>query len=119
METFIYNWYLIVAVLALVAVVALYIMQYFKKPTADQIAQIKQWLMYAVLAAEKELGSGTGALKLRYVYDLFVSRWGWIAEVIKFETFSGWVDDALEQVEQWLKEDVAIAAYVQDSTLEE
>ena len=33
---------------------------------------VKEWLLWAVTQAEQYLGSGTGALKLRYVYDLAV-----------------------------------------------
>ena len=47
---------------------------------------------------EKEFGSGTGKIKLRYVYDMFIVRFPWMAQVITFETFSGLVDKALEEM---------------------
>lgn len=57
--------------------------------------KIKHWLVWAVSEAESELGSGTGKLKLRYVYDLFVSKFSFISTFITFDVFSIWVDEAL------------------------
>ena len=63
-------------------------------------ANAKEWLKWAVLQAEKALGSGTGQAKLRMVYDLFVEQFPWFATFISFTTFSSWVDEALV----WLKD---------------
>ena len=62
--------------------------------------------------AEKELGSGTGQLKLRQVYDLFVQRFPAVAAVISFDTFSGWVDEALEQMREMLEQNQNVQKYV-------
>ena len=67
--------------------------------------------------AEKELGSGTGQLKLRQVYDLFVQRFPAVAAVISFDTFSGWVDEALEQMREMLAKNEQVAAYVENCFL--
>lgn len=56
----------------------------------------KNWLVWAVSEAEGLLGSGTGQLKLRYVYDLAVARFPMIAKMIPFGTFGKMVDAALE-----------------------
>lgn len=55
----------------------------------------KEWLVWAVAEAEKVLGSGTGQLKLRYVYDLAVARFPIMAKVMPFNMFSKMVDAAL------------------------
>lgn len=55
----------------------------------------KEWLVWAVAEAEKVLGSGTGQLKLRYVYDLAVVRFPIISKVMPFGMFSKMVDAAL------------------------
>lgn len=60
----------------------------------------KEWLKYAVCVAEEELGSGTGQLKLRMVYDMFVEKFPALASVLPFNIFSKWVDLALE----WMRE---------------
>ena len=61
-----------------------------------------------VTEAEKELGSGTGQLKLRYVYDLFLQRFPAVAKRISFETFSYWVDRALIDMREMLSKNKAI-----------
>ena len=111
MEFFVNYWYiiLVLAVLATVAVVTA--VRFAKQPRDKQVAAVKEWLLVAVLEAERQFGSGTGKLKLRTVYDLFVARFPWMARVVSFDTFAQWVDEALDTVEAWLK-DKKIAEYV-------
>lgn len=85
-------------------------------PTKAQINKVREWLLYAVTMAEKDLGGGTGKLKLRQVYDLFVQRFPWVAKVITFEYFSSLVDEALEQMHAMLDTNTAVAALVQGET---
>lgn len=85
----------------------------FIKMTREQkIANLKQWLKYAVVMAEKTLGSGTGQLKLRYVYNTAVNKFPWIVSVVNFETFSLWVDEALKWMEQQMISNNAINTFV-------
>lgn len=56
----------------------------------------ENWLIWAVSQAEKELGSGTGKLKLRCVYDLAIARFPILAKFIPFAIFSRLVDLALD-----------------------
>lgn len=111
MEFIINNWYIILASVAMGAVGGVLAYKFFNQPSSKQVAKVKEWLLLAVLEAEKQFGSGTGQLKLRSVYDLFVSRFPWVAKIVSFSTFSSWVDEALDKVEDWLKED-AVAEYV-------
>ena len=106
------NYAVIIAIIALVVAAVVSAVVFFKMPTEKQIAAVKEWLLYAVTQAEKELGGGTGQLKLRYVYDLFISKFPW-ASFIKFETFSGWVDEALEEMKHLLSTNDKVAAYVE------
>ena len=64
----------------------------------QQLNKVKAWLLFAVVEAEKELGSKTGYLKLRYVYNLFVSKFKVLSYIISFETFSELVDEALDSM---------------------
>lgn len=114
MEFIVENWYMIAAAIVLLCVAIWLVVKFFRRPSGEQVAKVKEWLLYAVVAAEKEFGGGTGQLKLRSVYDLFVSRFGWIAQVIPFATFSGWVDEALTTAEGWLRDNAAIANYVRN-----
>lgn len=103
MKLIIDNWYLFLGALAIGALIGSRIYGFMIQPSYDQIEQIKEWLKYAVVMAEKALGSGTGQLKLRYVYDLFVTRFPSFAKVITFDQFDGYVSEALE----WLNSQLA------------
>lgn len=107
------NWFLIVALAAGAGSIAYAIYKFAGLPTKQQVANIKEWLLLAVTNAEKELGGGgTGQLKLRYVYDLFVNKYPVAAKAIPFETFSTWVDDALEDMKSMLKNNAAAREFV-------
>lgn len=80
----------------------------------NQKAKIKEWLKWAVVEAEKLLGSGTGQLKLRQVYDWFCEQFSFLSAIIPFQVFSAWVDVALETMEKWLSENKQITAYVKN-----
>ena len=112
MEFIVENWYLIVAAIAIGATVGVAIYVFVKKPTSEQLNQVREWLLWAVTEAEKELGGGTGKLKLRQVYDLFVVRFPWIAKVMPFVLFSELVDEALIEMRQLLDTNTAVAEYV-------
>lgn len=112
MEFIVNNWYLIVAFIAAVAAGAVIAVKFFKLPTSAQLAKVKEWLLYAVTMAEKELGGGTGKLKLRYVYDLFLTKFNWLAQVITFEQFSGLVDEALEEMKHLLENNTSMQELV-------
>ena len=114
---FIENWYFIVTAIVMVVMAGVICWNFFKLPTKEQIAKIKEWLLYAVTEAEKELGGGTGQLKLRQVYDLFVQRFPAVAAVVSFDTFSLWVDEALEQMRELLAKNEHAAAYVENCFL--
>jgi len=77
---------------------------------ALQFKSFKQWLLYTVCEAEEFLGSGSGQLKLQYVYNLAVeSKFGFITKIITFGMFSKFVDAALEKMEVMIANSDAIA----------
>lgn len=112
MEFIANNWYIILAACAAVAVIIYLICKFFKLPRETQISKVKEWLLLAVTQAEKELGSGTGQLKLRYVYDKFVTKFPYLVQFIPFETFSAWVDEVLVKFKEMFKTNVAVKQYV-------
>ena len=113
MEFIIDNWYIFVAAICGIIVAVALVMKFFNLPTASQLAKVKEWLLWAVTEAEKDLGGGTGALKLRQVYDLFVTRFPWLAKVISFSLFSTMVDEALEKMREMLKTNQAVKNLVE------
>lgn len=74
--------------------------------------KVKEWLKYAVTMAEKELGTGTGQLKLREVYDWFLQMFPVFGKILPFSIFSRLVDDALVWMREQLSNNNMINAYV-------
>ena len=105
------NWSLLVVIIAAGVVAGISIKHFMGMPTEEQIKNIKEWLLYAVIEAEKDLGGGTGRLKLRLVYDKFVIAFPWAAKVVPFELFSQWVDEVLVTMEQILHNNTNIRVY--------
>ena len=87
---------------------------FFKLSKEKQIEMIKQWLIFIVIEAEKQLGSGTGAVKLRFVYDKFINRFKFMSKLITFETFSQLVDESLKIMREMIQNNPNIAAYIEN-----
>lgn len=113
------NWFVIVALAAVGGSISYAIYSFVKMPSTKQLNKVREWLLYAVTKAEKELGAGTGKIKLRYVYDMFVTRFDWLAKVITFEMFSMMVDEALEQMRSMLEKNEAAQKFVTGEEKEE
>ena len=104
----------IIVALVIVAIALVYgIIWFVKLPKEKKIANIKEWLKYAVVEAERKLGSGTGQLKLRMVYDMAVKQFPFIVQLIPFDIFSKWVDEALDWMRGQLAENKAAQSYVE------
>ena len=107
------NWFLIIVAVAILIVSGYTLYCFVKMPKDSQLKQLREWLLYAVAEAERELGSGTGQLKLRYVYDMFILRFGALAKIISFEAFSLMVDEALDKFKEMLANNTAVANYIE------
>lgn len=88
------------------------VIAFVRQPKSKQIEQIKNWLLYAVAKAEKELGSGTGKIKLRYVYDMFLTKFPLATNFIDFEVFSTLVDQVLVDFEKMLTDNQKLKEYI-------
>lgn len=73
---------------------------------------LQKLLVYICLEAEKRFGSKTGQIKLRYVYDWFMTKFPFMSVLISFEEFSKMVDKALEEMEHLITTNDAIFRYV-------
>ena len=78
----------------------------------NQRKNIKEWLLYAVVEAEKNLGSKTGKIKLRQVYDEFIRTFPIISKIISFNVFSSLVDTSLIEMKKILDSNTTISQYV-------
>lgn len=79
---------------------------------ALQYKNFGEWLVYAVTEAEQCLGSGVGELKLRYVYDLAISKFPIVAKLIPYTTFKKLVDVALIKMKEMIATNGKIADLV-------
>lgn len=105
----------IIIAIGIIAIVgaAAYAIYYFMTLSKDkQIQMVKEWLLLAVIEAEKALGSGTGQVKLRYVYDLFLSKFKYLSLVISFSQFSMLVDNALDTMRDMITNNKQVENYI-------
>lgn len=107
------NWWIWLIAIAAIGVVSYFIYIFFKMPTNEQLKKVKEWLLWAVAEAEKELGSGTGQLKLRYVYDMFIVKFPSLAKIISFKTFSHMVDEVLDEFKKLLNKNDKMKKYIE------
>lgn len=112
------NWAVIVGLIALVTVVILAIRAFMKLPTSAQKEKVRKCLLAWVIQAEKELGGGTGKVKLSTVYGTFVTAFPILKNFISFETFSLWVDDALDEMRKMLEQNENLKQIVEGIQLE-
>lgn len=89
--------------------------KFVKKSREEKIQVVKNWLLYAVAMAEKELGSGTGRIKLGQVYEQFLLVFPQLQRFISFDMFAKLVDDVLIQFQELVEENVTIAAEFTDT----
>ncbi|MEK4025542.1 hypothetical protein [Sporosarcina sp. FSL W7-1283] len=108
MELFIDNWFVLLAFVAAMALTGVLVYTFIKMPTSKQLDKVREWLVFACIQAEIQLGNGTGKVKLRSVYDSFLTKFPWLAKVVSFETFSAMVDEALITVREMLELNTAI-----------
>ena len=116
METFFRYLPVICVFIAMFACAVCAVYSFVTMPKSKQIAALKEWLKWAVIKAEKELGSGTGQLKLREVYNMALNKFPWLMTVLTFEQFSVFVDSALEWMRKQEKQNKALKEYIEGQT---
>ena len=107
------DYYIVIIIAIVVIGLVAAAVNFFRLTKEQQISNIKEWLLVACLEAEKVLGSKTGRIKLRYVYDLFVGRFKFMSYIISFEQFSLLVDEALEEMRGLIDTNDAVKAIVE------
>lgn len=58
MKFIVENWFVIVAIAAVGGSIGYAIYSFVKMPSDKQLNKVREWLLYAVTKAEKELGAG-------------------------------------------------------------
>lgn len=113
MKWLIDNWSFLVVLACAVGVAIVYINKFVHIPNNEQLAKLKQWLLFAVIEAEKQYQGGTGALKLRATYNRFCQVFPSLVPIVSFAVFSELVDEALEQMKHLLETNLDIANYIE------
>ena len=107
------NIAVIVGICCVIGVIGFGIYQFIKLEKDKQLEIAKEWLLLAVVEAEKKLGGGTGQIKLRYVYDMFIEKFKFLALMITFEQFSTMVDMSLDKMRLMLSSNEKLKDYVE------
>ena len=103
---------IILGLIIIGCVIGFSVYNFVKLDKEKKVANVKEWLKWAVTKAEKSLGGGTGQLKLRAVYDLAVSKYPWLLTFVTFEMFDEWVKEALVWMEKQIDTNPAFKEYV-------
>ena len=96
------NWYMIIAALAVCAFGGSFVANFLQKSTEEKLQSVKEWAIYACAIAQAHLGSGTGQLKMRQTYDMFIIRFPDLAKVISYETYKMTAELALTELKKML-----------------
>lgn len=107
---------LVVCIVCACICIILNVRNFKRLPKEEQIIKVKEWLIYAVIMAEKQFGSGTGVLKLRYVYNMFIEKFPELVSLVSFTEFSEWVDQMLEYTRYLLETNLDIKAFVEEDS---
>ena len=111
------NWSIIIAVIAILVVAGVAVYKFLQLPTNAQIEKVKKCLLAWVISAEADLGGGTGKVKLSVVYGYFVTAFPILKNFVSFETFSRWVDEALDIMREMLKENTNLKQVIEGTVL--
>lgn len=106
------NWYAVVVTIVAIAALGYSIYAFLQLSPEQQKEKVRQWLIWAVIRAEAELGGGTGQLKLRKVYEMFIVAFPWLVKAISFKEFSDLVDEALDKMKEMLQNNEKVKEFV-------
>lgn len=106
------NISIVLGIAIIVFIIVNAFLSFIKLPKAQKIADVKEWLKWAVTEAEKAYGTKTGQIKLRKVYDLFLNTFPEMKNYISFSDIDMWVNDALKWFENQLKSNESLYKYV-------
>jgi hypothetical protein len=106
------NWEIFAGVIVFLAGGIAAVHGFFLSPSAEQLAKVSKWLLWAVSEAERALGDGTGKLKLSLVYDKFLKSFPWVSRIVTVQTFERLVDAALEKMREMLEDNPKVVTVI-------
>jgi LPS O-antigen subunit length determinant protein (WzzB/FepE family) len=101
-------WPMLIVAIAIIAMAVVTVIDFINKSPKERIETIKQWAVYACAMAEAHLGSGTGQMKMRETYDMFLQRFPSLATVITYEKYKEIAEKALLEFKQMLSTNPSI-----------
>lgn len=104
---------MLVGIVGLLIIIGLGMYEFFKLEKSKRLNIVREWLLLAVVKAEKQLGGGTGQIKLRFVYDMFIDKFKFLSMLISFSQFSSMVDEALDQMKEMLLTNQQLKEYIE------
>lgn len=75
--------------------------------------QTMKFLKTAVIAAEKDLGSKTGQVKLLKVYSMFIEKFPIFSKLVPYVVFCSWVDASLDWMKETIEKNSSIKSYIE------
>lgn len=104
---------MLVGIVGLLIIIGLGMYEFFKLEKSKRLNIVREWLLLAVVKAEKQLGGGVGQIKLRFVYDMFIDKFKFLSMLISFNQFSSMVDEALDQMKEMLLTNQQLKEYIE------
>lgn len=104
---------MLVGIGGLLIIIGLGMYEFFKLEKSKRLNIVREWLLLAVVKAEKQLGGGVGQIKLRFVYDMFIDKFKFLSMLISFSQFSSMVDEALDQMKEMLLTNQQLKEYIE------
>lgn len=104
---------ILVGIVGLLIIIGLGMYEFFKLEKSKRLNMVREWLLLAVVEAEKQLGGGVGKIKLRFVYDMFIDKFKFLSMLISFNQFSSMVDEALDQMKEMLSTNQQLKEYIE------
>ena len=108
------NQWVVIGVVVLLISLSYNVYAFIQLSPGQQKEKVQEWLLWAVFQAEAELGGGTGQLKLRKVYEMFISTFPRLVQLISFKEFSDMVDIALDKMRAMLDNNAKVQNLVDD-----
>ena len=105
MEFLINNWILIFIGIVLIIYIIKKVKEFIKLSPEAQIKKMKSMLYDLVVKAEKEIEYGHNQEKFNAVYEGIIKEFPWVEYLLTKETFNGFIDEALEEMEKLLGEE--------------